>query len=72
MQAAEDGDLSLRSQIVTLDVGVKTGRGQYSKYLPYAFTEQGVVMLSGILNSDRAIAMNIALMHAIVEVRKSC
>jgi phage regulator Rha-like protein len=38
--------------------------------LPYAFTEQGVAMLSGILNSDKAIKMNIAIMRAFVEVRK--
>ena len=38
--------------------------------LPYAFTEQGVAMLSGILNSDKAIAMNIAIMRAFVEVRR--
>ena len=36
----------------------------------YAFTEQGVVMLSGILNSDKAIHMNIAIMRAFVEVRR--
>ena len=41
-----------------------------SKAIPYAFTEQGVAMLSGILNSDRAIQMNIAIMRAFVEVRK--
>ena len=56
----------LRSQIATL----KTGRGQHSKYLPYAFTEQGVAMLSGVLNSDKAINMNIAIMRAFVEIRK--
>ena len=38
--------------------------------LPYVFTEQGVAMLSGILNSDRAIEMNIAIMRAFVEVRR--
>lgn len=38
--------------------------------LPYAFTEQGVAMLSGVLNSDRAIQMNIAIMRAFVEIRK--
>lgn len=38
--------------------------------VPYAFTELGVAMLSGILNSDRAISMNIAIMRAFVEVRK--
>ena len=56
----------LRSQIVTLD----TTRGKHTKYLPYAFTEQGVAMLSGILNSDKAINMNIAIMRAFVEVRR--
>jgi phage regulator Rha-like protein len=57
---------SSRSQIVTL----KTGRGNNIKYLPYVFTEQGVAMLSGILNSDKAIAMNIAIMRAFVEIRR--
>ncbi|MFT3703548.1 MAG: ORF6N domain-containing protein [Agriterribacter sp.] len=38
--------------------------------IPYAFTEQGVAMLSGILNRDRAIKMNIAIMRAFVEIRK--
>jgi phage regulator Rha-like protein len=40
------------------------------RYMPYAFTEQGVAMLSGILTSERAIKMNIAIMRAFVEVRK--
>ena len=57
---------SLRSQIVTLN----RGRGQHSKYLPFAFTEQGVAMLSGILNSDKAINMNIAIMRAFVAIRQ--
>ncbi len=38
---------------------LKAGRGQLSKYMPFAFTEQGAAMLSGILNSDKAINMNI-------------
>ncbi|MEO9146424.1 MAG: ORF6N domain-containing protein [Ginsengibacter sp.] len=38
--------------------------------LPYVFTEQGVAMLSGILNSDRAVKMNIAIMRAFVEIRR--
>lgn len=63
---ASEGTDSLRSQIVTL----KSGRGQHRKYMPFAFTEQGVDMLSGILNSDRAIQMNIAIMRAFVEIRK--
>ncbi len=58
--------IPLRSQIVTL----KEGRGQHTKYLPYAFTEQGVAMLSGVLNSDIAINMNIAIMRAFVEIRR--
>ncbi|HVZ98646.1 MAG TPA: ORF6N domain-containing protein [Chitinophagaceae bacterium] len=41
-----------------------------TRKIPYAFTEQGVAMLSGLLNSDKAINMNIAIMRAFVEVRK--
>ncbi len=41
-----------------------------NKYLPYAFTEQGVAMLSGILRSTKAIKMNIAIMRTFVEVRR--
>ena len=59
-------DTSLRSQFVIL----KAGKGQHSKYMPYAFTEQGVAMLSGVLNSDKAISMNIAIMRAFVTIRK--
>ncbi len=55
-----------RSQIVTLN----NTRGSNIKYLPYAFTEQGVAMLSGIINSDTAIKMNIAIMRAFVELRR--
>ena len=47
----------------------KTGRGG-SRYLPYAFTEQGVAMLSGILMSARAIKVNIAIRRAFVRLRK--
>ncbi len=57
---------ALRSQIVTL----KPGRGQHRKYLPYAFTEQGVAMLSSVLRSDRAIAVNIEIMRAFVKLRE--
>jgi hypothetical protein len=55
---------SLRSQFGTLK------RGQHSKYLPYAFTEQGVAMLSGVINSVKAIEMNIAIMRAFVEIKR--
>ncbi|MEW5842226.1 MAG: ORF6N domain-containing protein [Bacteroidota bacterium] len=54
----------LRSQIASLK------RGQHSKYLPFAFTEQGVAMLSSILNSPKAIKVNIEIMRAFVGLRK--
>ena len=57
---------SLRSQIVILEIG----RGKYAKYLPFAFTEQGVAMLSSVLNSEPAIATNIKIMRAFVAVRQ--
>ena len=56
----------LRSQFATL----KSGRGKHRKYLPYAFTEQGVAMLSTVLNSDRAIEVNIEIMRTFVRLRK--
>jgi hypothetical protein len=46
------------------------GWGQYSKYLPYAFTQEGVAMLSGILNSQQAIWVNIHIMRAFVRFRQ--
>ncbi len=46
-------------------------RGQHSKYLPYAFTEQGVAMLSGVLNSGQAVKVNIAIMRAFVRLRET-
>ncbi|MEI7734403.1 MAG: ORF6N domain-containing protein [Ferruginibacter sp.] len=58
-------DDSSRSQFVTL----KNQRGQNLKYFPFAFTEQGVAMLSGVINSEKAISMNIAIMRAFVAVR---
>lgn len=55
---------SLRSQSVTSN----TGRGG-RRYAPYAFTEQGVAMLSSVLSSPRAIDINIEIMRAFVQVR---
>jgi hypothetical protein len=55
----------LRSQIVIL----KRGRGQHRKYLPHAFTEQGVAMLSSVLNSERAVKVNVEIMRAFVRLR---
>lgn len=57
---------SLRSQIVTL----KKGRGQHLKYMPFAFTEQGIAMLSSVLNSEKAIAINISIIRAFVTIRQ--
>ena len=57
---------ALRFQIGIL----KNGRGEHTKYLPYAFTEQGLAMLSGILNSDIAINVNISIMRAFVDIRQ--
>ncbi len=45
-------------------------RGQHSKYLPRAFTEQGVAMLSSVLRSDGAVQVNIAIMRAFVRLRE--
>jgi len=56
--------ISLRSQIVTLK------RGQHLKYLPHAFTEQGVAMLSSVLNSKRAIEANIHIIRTFVRIRE--
>ena len=60
------GTSSLRSQIVTL----KNGRGQHIKYLPYVFTEQGVAMLSSVLNSKRAIQVNIQIIRTFTQLRE--
>ena len=48
----------------------KPGRGQHRKYLPYVFTEQGVAMLSSVLNSKRAVQVNIAIMRVFVKLRE--
>lgn len=56
----------LRSQIASLE----TSKGTHSKYLPFAFTEQGVAMLSSVLNSEKAIDVNIAIMRAFVLLRQ--
>jgi phage regulator Rha-like protein len=60
----EEAQDLLRSQIVTLK------RGQHFKYLPYAFTENGVAMLSSVLNSERAIAVNIQIMRTFTKIRE--
>lgn len=64
-QLTENENESLRSQIVTLEVG----QGRHRKYVPYAFTEQGVAMLSSVLRSERAVQVNIAIMRTFVHLR---
>jgi hypothetical protein len=60
----DEGKDSLRSQNATLK------RGKHLKYRPYAFTEQGVAMLSSVLRSPRAVAVNIEIMRAFVRLRQ--
>ena len=55
-----------RSQIVTL----KPARGKHIKYRPYAFTEHGILMLSSVLRSERAVQVNIQIMRAFVRLRE--
>lgn len=50
--------------------GILKGRGEHTKYLPYAFTEMGVAMLSSVLRSTIAIQVNIHIMRAFVAVRQ--
>ncbi len=59
-------DSTMSSQIVMTYPGKRP-----SSALPYAFTEQGVAMLSGVINSDKAINMNIAIMRAFVAIKKA-
>lgn len=49
---------------------LKTGRGAHRKYRPYAFTEQGVAMLSSVLKSRSAVRVNIEIMRAFVWLRQ--
>ncbi len=63
-QISKEEDASLRSQIVILE------KGKYSKYLPYAFTEQGVAMLSSVLNSETAIQVNIQIIRLFTKMKQ--
>lgn len=57
----------LRCNFGTLE---NSGRGQYAKYLPFAFTEQGIAQLSSVLNSTQAIQVNISIIRAFVALRQ--
>jgi hypothetical protein len=61
-----EGYEALRWQIATL----KPARGSHRKYLPYAFTEQGVAMLSSLLRSQRAIDVNVEIMRTFVRLQQ--
>lgn len=63
---AEEAD-ALRLQIATSNAEGRGGR----RYLPYAFTEQGVAMLSSVLHSQRAIAANILIMRTFAQLRRA-
>jgi phage regulator Rha-like protein len=63
-QLTKDENEILRSQFATLR------HGEHSKYLPYAFTEHGVLMLSNVLKSKRAIEMSIKIIDVFVEIRE--
>ena len=68
-QLSQEEFRSLRSQFVTLNkCGPK--RGKHAKYFPYAFTEQGVAMLSSVLRSKRAIYVNVLIMRVFVKLRQ--
>jgi hypothetical protein len=64
-QLTKDEAMALRSQSATS----RDGHGG-RRYAPYVFTEQGVAMLSGVLRSETAVAVNIAIMRAFVELRR--
>jgi hypothetical protein len=63
-QLTKDEYDHLRSQNVTLK------RGQHAKYLPYAFTEHGILMLSSVLNSERADKVNMLIIDTFVKLRE--
>ena len=65
----ELGNLSLRSQNVTLNKS-NNYRGLHYKYLPYVLTEQGIMMLSGLLKNDIAAKVNVQIIDAFVKMRK--
>ena len=76
-QLTWDEAAALRSQSVTLDAtggepsgSAGPGRGRHRKYVPHAFTEQGVAMLSSVLSSPRAVQVNIEIVRAFVRMRQ--
>ena len=66
-ELTKDEYYSLRCKNFTL----KTGRGQHSKYLPFAFTREGIAMLSGLLRSEIAVQANINIMRAFFQMQEA-
>ena len=73
-QLSSEEARSIRSQSVTLDSSrpehSPSGRGRFSKYAPYVFTEHGIAMLSSVLRSKRAVQMNIQIIRAFIRLRE--
>ena len=67
VELSRDEYNSLRCQNGTIE----NGRGEHSKYLPFAFTENGVAMLSSVLTSEVAVQINIQIMRAFTMLRKT-
>ncbi len=65
-QFATSNEKPLRSQIATLE----SQRGKHRKYLPYAFTEQGIYMIATVLKSPKAIETNISIMRTFTKIRQ--
>ena len=59
-----------RATLLKCQIGISRDRGGRRRSLPYAFTEQGVAMLSSVLRSPRAVQVNIAIMRAFVRLRE--
>lgn len=68
-QLTEDEYVDLRSQFATSNTENATSKGG-RRYLPYAFTEQGIAMLSAVLRSDEAIQVSVNIMNAFVKMRR--
>jgi hypothetical protein len=66
-QLSEQEASALRSQTVTLE----KGRGLHSKYAPFAFAEHGALMLSSVLNSQRAVQMSIRVVRVFIQLRET-
>ena len=65
----QNGDIKPDSSLRLQNGTLKTGRGQHRKYLPYAFTEQGVAMLSAVLKTETAVRTSVMIMDAFVKMR---